>query len=406
MMHTRPVATRSWTARRSSRVAGRTALVLAVGLALLGDVPEADAQPQQRDTTILLEGGRFVRPDGTLEANPGILIAQGKIAAVGVGAVSVQAASRRVQLETEAVISPGLIELLTAVGGFHANPERIEAIDADANLRETIDPTHRDLGRALAAGVTTVLVGGARTNLVDGVAVAFRTALLDGELDVLREDGPLLLGLGASVVAADRDPSSRASAVEMLRALFVGDAPPNARIAALRQGKLDALVWVGAEADLEVVLDLLATLARRMPVVVPGRITRRGVEALAGRADTVVVGPYSMADEREEIAGAARLAERGLGIAFSSDSQPYSPETLRTTAALAVRLGLAPALARQALSAQPAAIAGIAGTVGTLTPGLEADVVVFSGDPLRLESRVEMVFVRGQRVALATDKRD
>jgi imidazolonepropionase-like amidohydrolase len=42
-------------------------------------------------------------------------------------------------------------------------------------------------------------------------------------------------------------------------------------------------------------------------------------------------------------------------------------------------------------------VAGVADRVGVLAEGKDADVVVFSGDPLRLDSRVLEVYLRGER---------
>jgi imidazolonepropionase-like amidohydrolase len=41
---------------------------------------------------------------------------------------------------------------------------------------------------------------------------------------------------------------------------------------------------------------------------------------------------------------------------------------------------------------------GIADKVGSLRPGRNANVVVWSGDPFELDTRVEHVFVRGRRL--------
>lgn len=350
----------------------------------------------------LLEGGRYLRPDGTLSENPGILIVNGKIGAVGVGKVPADSELRRVQLGADSVVSPGLIDLLSAIGGFSASSERTVAVDPDLSRREAVDPVHRDLGRALASGVTTVLVGGARANLVDGVAVTFRTALLDGELDVLRDDGPLLFGLGPSVVAADRDPSSRASAVEMLRRVLEGDGATHPRLEAHRRGELDGLAWAESVGDLEVLLDLLSATSPRKPAVaVDPFVWHRCRKSVADKVSRVILGPYStLAPALPSLHG---VWAPGLEPAFSGMSRPYSAETPRRNAALAVRLGMPPDVARRALTANAADIAGVADRVGRIGPGLEADLVVFSDDPLRVDSRIEMVFVRGRRVILDAD---
>ncbi len=57
-----------------------------------------------------------------------------------------------------------------------------------------------------------------------------------------------------------------------------------------------------------------------------------------------------------------------------------------------------PAKARQAMTSTAAAVAGVADRVGAIRPGLDADIVVFSDDPLRLDARVLEVYIDGVRV--------
>ena len=49
----------------------------------------------------------------------------------------------------------------------------------------------------------------------------------------------------------------------------------------------------------------------------------------------------------------------------------------------------------------PARMLGVEGQLGSLVPGKVADVVVTSGDPLEIQSRVEYVFIGGRQVDLS-----
>jgi imidazolonepropionase-like amidohydrolase len=70
---------------------------------------------------------------------------------------------------------------------------------------------------------------------------------------------------------------------------------------------------------------------------------------------------------------------------------------LRLSAALCVQAGLDPALAWSALTSGAAAAAGVGQRTGRLERGLDADFVLWSGDPLDLGSRPVAVFVDGVR---------
>ena len=73
-------------------------------------------------------------------------------------------------------------------------------------------------------------------------------------------------------------------------------------------------------------------------------------------------------------------------------------DQLRLQAILAVREGLPAQTALEALTVNPASILRLDSRVGALEEGRDADIVVWSGDPLSIESEVEQVFINGRAV--------
>jgi imidazolonepropionase-like amidohydrolase len=63
-----------------------------------------------------------------------------------------------------------------------------------------------------------------------------------------------------------------------------------------------------------------------------------------------------------------------------------------------VKAGLDRDVALAALTINPAQILGLDDRVGALAPGLDGDVVVWSGDPLDVYARTERVFIEGREV--------
>jgi imidazolonepropionase-like amidohydrolase len=89
------------------------------------------------------------------------------------------------------------------------------------------------------------------------------------------------------------------------------------------------------------------------------------------------------------------LGRERVPVAFGLES-PASPEALlRISAAMCVRAGLDPAQAWEGLTTTAAAVAGVGARVGKLAAGCDADIVLWSGDPLQLTSKVESVFIGG-----------
>lgn len=92
---------------------------------------------------------------------------------------------------------------------------------------------------------------------------------------------------------------------------------------------------------------------------------------------------------------------RGLGmdgIGVNTDSPVVAQEQLPLQAAMAVRLGLPHQVALRGVTINPARFAGIDHRVGSLEVGKDADLGVWSGDPLDPRSHVRTMVIHGHVV--------
>ena len=83
-------------------------------------------------------------------------------------------------------------------------------------------------------------------------------------------------------------------------------------------------------------------------------------------------------------------------ISICTDHPEIPQDLLAVSAGLCVREGLPWQTAMEAITWVPAVQAGIEDRVGSLAPGLDADLVLFDTDPLTLEARPALVMVNGQ----------
>jgi imidazolonepropionase-like amidohydrolase len=105
---------------------------------------------------------------------------------------------------------------------------------------------------------------------------------------------------------------------------------------------------------------------------------------------------------------AARLNKAGVMIAFETNDS-HNARNIKQAAGNAVAYGLPYTAALAAMTINPAKIYGIESQVGRLVPGTDADVVIWSGDPLEVTSFADAVFIRGQQIPMvsrATQLRD
>lgn len=94
---------------------------------------------------------------------------------------------------------------------------------------------------------------------------------------------------------------------------------------------------------------------------------------------------------------AEALASTGVPVAFYSD-ETSGTKLLPLTATYAVRYGLDPFDALKALTLHPSRMLGLQNRIGSLERGRDADVVIWSGEPFNLNSRVKKVIVNGKIV--------
>ena len=93
------------------------------------------------------------------------------------------------------------------------------------------------------------------------------------------------------------------------------------------------------------------------------------------------------------------LAAAGIPVSIITDAPVIPQQYLPLCAGLAVKAGMDPFQALQAITINPARHIGIADRVGSLEAGKDADIVLTDGDPLVSDTVVRAVFVDGKRMA-------
>jgi len=170
----------------------------------------------------------------------------------------------------------------------------------------------------------------------------------------------------------------------------------------LRQAMLGKVaVVVGVDRDDEILACVAAFEAYGIkPVLFGAGKAAEVAEKLRGRVAGVL--PTHLVTTRDpetnrERNAYAELQAAGIPVAFHSGAEEGAVD-LPLMAAYAVAHGLSPAGAVRALTADAADMLSIAGRVGRLQPGLDADVLLLDGSPFDLSSAVVRVWVAGKEI--------
>ena len=341
-------------------------------------------------------------PDGTLKQGHAVLVAPDgtieKIVAVSDGPLP----EPRWEGGPGSVVTPGLHELLTELGAPGENFETFKPIDPEASMVTAIDPMRRDLDQARRAGILHATAAPLPTNPVCGRAVTFAT----GGRRVLETIGdptrarPLVCSLSETALDPNREPTSRSGLRLTMEAWLEKSGRALLADDARRRGAAP-IVHCGEAMDVRLAVELFP---ERMPTLVLATGARDAARLLArsggGASTPLVVGPFTTATSVPELRAIPQLVEAGYELAFRGAMPSSGGDSLRATARRAVAQGLDPAAARRGMTVTPARVAGVADQIGSLAPGLRADLVVFSGDPLLASSRPLAVWQRGRRISI------
>jgi len=360
-----------------------------------------------------------------------VLVVDGRIEAVG-ARVRVPRGARRVDASGRWVL-PGFVEAHAHLG-VHEEAEGWAGLDTNemtdpngARLRamDAINPADQGFRDALSGGVTTAVVKPGSGNPIGGQTVALKCWGRMVDEMVVRQPCSVKSALGENpkrlygeqkklpstrlgVAAVIRDAFTRAQDYRDRRERAAGKADPFDRDPTLEvlvrvlDGELPWSQHAHRADDIATAIRLSEEFGYRL-VLNHGTEGHLLADVLAAKGIPVVMGPLFTSRSKVELRQRSLrtpgvLARAGVRIALTTDHPVVPIPFLVHQATLAVKEGLDRDVALQALTTNPAAMMGLDDRVGSLAPGLDGDVVVWSGDPLDVMSRALQVFVQGREV--------
>jgi imidazolonepropionase-like amidohydrolase len=389
------------------------------------------------DGAVAIVGGMVVPIVGPEIPRGTVLIENGRITAVGAGDAVAVPDDAQVVDAAGAWVLPGFIDAHAHVGvseeaegwaGQDTN-EMTEPVTAQVRAFDAINPADLGFRDAISGGVLAVNVNPGSGNPIGGQTVALKCWGRTVDQMALRQPSGMKSALGENPKRVygeqKKTPSTRLGTAAVIRGALVAAANYLERIDA-EQRKPDA-ERKPVERDLK--LEALGLVLRKQ---IPWRqhchraddiatairiadefgydlVIDHGTEAhliadiIAARGIPVIIGPLLTSRSKVELrnrslANPGRLAKAGITIAITTDHPVVPVNFLAHQAALAVKDGLDRETALRALTINPARIAGVDDKLGSIEPGKDADLVIWSGDPLDVLSRAVRVFIEGAEI--------
>ena len=387
---------------------------LAIGL-LAFTFFSSSAGMGQENERVLVEADTVYTMDGETFSPGQVLIADGKISAVGEEIELTGKSPKRIKLEKGSVLMPGLVDAYSQTAlGDDGTDEISKEVTPDFKVLHAIDWDKPALHRQMESGTTTMCVCPGRQNVISGVAAIVKTS--DSANAVLNDDGPLLATMCSDPASGNRSrsrpdsiyvrqPTNRMGVVWILRNTFdkakrKSDSVELENVRQVLDDKRPMMMFARVSHD----LTTIATLADEFefsPVVVGGQESHKVIDLLVERKYPVVLQRINVGNtngpERSELCWniAGILSEAGVTFALSGDD-------LLTQAQFAVRHGLDKETALKSITTTPAKILGISDRVGSISVGRDADLIALTGDPLELSTAISWVMINGKVAAGST----
>ena len=387
------------------------------------------------DRAVAFVGGEILPIAGPPIPAGTVVVAAGKITAVGPAATTpVPADAERIDCAGK-VIMPGLIDTHSHVGGGWGG-DASGPIQPDVRILDSINVRDTGFRKAVAGGLTTLNIMPGSGHLLSGQTVYAKLRKASSIDDILIRDaagrplGGMKMANGTNSQKDPPFPGTRSKSAALVRQKFIKAQDYRRKVA---EAKGDPAKLPDRDLEMEGLVDVLegrvivhhhAHRADDLMTVLRLRdefgfkvVLHHASEAWkiapalaqAGAACSVIVvdAPGGKIEAMDmSLATGAVLEKAGVPCAFHTDDPVTDSRLFLRTAALGVRAGMSRPKALEALTLAGAQMLGLEQRIGTLEPGKDADLVVLSGDPFSVRTKVLQTWVEGRKVFDRDDPED
>ncbi|MBD5492262.1 MAG: amidohydrolase [Lachnospiraceae bacterium] len=356
-----------------------------------------------------------------------VQIADGKIAAVG-DMKDCPAPDGEVLDVQGNLVMPGIIEAHCHMGiteekkgmeGDDCN-ETVDPITPQLRAIDAINPMDAAFNDALQAGITSAMIGPGSANVVGGQFVFVKTHGRCIDHMIVKAPAAMKVAFGenpkVNYSGQNKSPATRMAIAAMLREELT-KAVAYQKKREKEEGEVDFRYecWLPV---LRGEIPLKAHAHRADDILTAVRIAKEFhlrmtldhcseghliMEELKEAGFPAIVGPDMASRNKIEVQNmafktAGLLSGHGILTAITTDHPVSKIQFLPICAGLAVKAGMSPEEGLRSITINAAKICGVEERVGSLAPGKDADIAVFTGNPMEVFTRTCYTIIEGEVV--------
>lgn len=331
------------------------------------------------------------------------------------------------------IIMPGIIEAHCHMGiteekkgmeGDDCN-ETVDPVTPYLRAIDAINPMDAAFDDAVRAGITAAMIGPGSSNVVGGQFAFVKTRGRRIDDLIVKAPAAMKVAFGenpkVNYSGQGKSPSTRMAIAallreELFRARQYADRRRKAEEAGeyfekdfrlecwlpVLRGEIPLKAHVHRVDDIYTAIRIAREFRLRMTLdhCSEGHLI---AEELAAEGFPAIVGPDLTSRNKIEVQNmafktAGVLQKAGVELAITTDHPVSLISSLPLCAGMAVKAGLDEEYALKAITIHAARICGVENRVGSLEPGKDADIAVFSGNPMEIAAKTLMTIIDGKIV--------
>jgi len=390
-----------------------------------GEIVHRESPEVSTDTTVI-RGGHIFTGAGKVIRGGVVLVEKGKIEYVGPGALlgSIEKAAKVIDASGLTIV-PGMIDSGGTAGlraedlsPGHGARAGSSGATSSASLRlvDSIDPQDPSLSVLIRAGITTAVITPPPGRDVSGQVSVLKLGAADPDRAVIEPFAALHFGgvssrtLKSAKAYHDSwkkweakrdeakkkgaefadDPPKENDAYAPFRAVFDKEVPALVEVSNL-SSLTGTVKLLGDQYGARVLVAGLASISREKDLA-------KALDVIRNRTEGVFLSaPFIVEQDHKTVNWPREFTSAGVSIGLRS-RVATGARLLPLQIAYAVREGWNADQALRAMTSTPAKQLGVADRVGSIEKGKDADLVILSGEPFAVTSRVLGVIVDGRLV--------